>query len=72
MKNENTKGCFAIIVALILIFIVLSVFMSVTDFIGKVLSYPIVYYGIPIALFIFLYYSNKKSNEENKKDEDKS
>ena len=72
MKNEYIKGCFAVVVVFILIFIVLSVFMNITDFIGKILSCPVVYYGIPIVLFILLYYSNKRSDEESKKDEDKS
>jgi len=72
MKNEYTKGCFGLIVIFILIFIILSIFMSVMDFIGVILSYPIVYYGIPVVLFVFLYYSNKKRNDENKNNKDKS
>ncbi len=65
MNNDNTKGCLAFIIILILIFIILSVFMGITDFIGSILEYPVVYYGIPVLILIILYFSNKKNDDKS-------
>lgn len=67
MKQQDTKnnGCVVIIGLLLILFVALFLIMKVTDIIGVVLSYPIVYFGIPIFFLIILYIKSK--NHDSKK-----
>lgn len=53
-KKANNYGCLSIIIALYLIYIILSVFIYVTDTIAGVLSNPIINYGIPVGIILYL------------------
>lgn len=56
MENKNVKnyGCISVIVALYIIYIILSAFVYVTDTIAGFLSNPIINYGIPVGIILYL------------------
>lgn len=65
MEKQTTKnyGCIAGIGMLILVFIVLNIYVYVSDIIEVILSNPIVIYGIPIVFLLILYIRSQIKKE---------
>lgn len=66
-KEPKNYGCFAIILILIGLYILLSIYVKVTDFIGEILSIPLVNYGIPIVIILIIYLANRKEEKDKEK-----
>ncbi|WP_445453152.1 hypothetical protein [Flavobacterium sp. 25HG05S-40] len=62
--KEKNYGCLAVIVILVVGYVVLSVFVQVTETLVKVLENPFINYSIPVLILLVIHLRTKNEKKD--------
>lgn len=63
-KQSKNYGCLAVVVILVVGYIVLSIFVYVTESLEKVLENPYINYSIPALILLIIYLRTKNDKKD--------
>lgn len=67
-ESENSKGCLFGVIVLLTFYFVQYIFVKTVSELEPILSSPMVTFGVPILIFLVMFFSSEKKDKKNEKD----